>query len=192
MNKFIVVSDIDSCINNLLERTFEIYNERHGTNYTIAQQASYNLEDNFPMYVADEIKEIFLEKELWDSLTPVDGAQWALKSFINSGYDVYLATGTHHVNFPWKIEWLKKHFGFIDSKNIIRIHNKSLLKCDVLIEDCYENLIDAKAPIGRILMNKPWNKNSANKDYIYGINRVDNWDDIVKYVNQIYKDEMEW
>ena len=192
MDKFIVVTDIDGCLNNLMEQMFKMYNDRHGTCYNINHQRSYNLEDNFPMEVAEEMRNLFLEKELWDSLTPEEGSQWALKSFVNNGYKVYAATSTHYVNFPWKVEWMKNYYPFIDSKDIICIHNKSLLRCNVLIEDCYDNLTSTSAMVDRVLLNRPWNKANNDRDYVYGINRVNNWEEVAKCVNRIYKNEMEW
>ena len=192
MDKFVIVIDIDNCCNNLIEQMIKMFNERYSSNYTVKDLKSYNLEDNFPIKDAQKMQEMFLEKELWDSLIPSESSQWALKSFISSGYKVYIATSTHYINFPWKCEWMRKHYPFIDEKDIICIHDKSLLKCDVLIEDCYDNLINTSAMVDRVLLNCPWNKCYANKDYVYGINRANNWEEIVKCVNRIYKDEMEW
>lgn len=187
MNKFTVVTDIDNCCNNLIERLFEMYNERYSTNYTINDLTSYNLSDCFTMQTAQKMQDMFLEKELWDSLKPTEESEWALQAFINNGYKVYAATGTHHTNFPWKTEWFKKWYPFFNEKNIICIHDKSLLKCDVLIEDCYSNL--TKSMCERILIDRPWNQ--IDKDYIYGINRAYNWEEVVRFVNKIYK-ETEW
>lgn len=187
MNKFVIVTDIDGCLNNLIDQVFKMYNERYGTNYSINDMKSYNFDDNFPLEVSIKMKAMLLEKELWDSLIPIDSAQLALKSFVNSGYKVYVATSTHPVNFPWKTNWMKKYFPFIDEKNIICIQDKSMLRCDVLIEDCYDNL--TKSMTERILIDRPWNQ--IHKDYVYGINRAYNWEEVVKFVNKIYK-EMEW
>lgn len=192
MNKFVICCDIDGCINNLMEQTFAMYNERHGTCYSIDNLKTYSLEDNFSLETAEEIRNLFLEKDLWDSLIPVEGSQWALKSFINSGYKLYLATATHYTNFPWKVEWLKRYFDFIDPKDVICINDKSLLKCNVLIDDCYYNLTNTSVMVDRVLLDRPWNQASENKDYVYGINRANNWEEVVRCVNRIYKNEMEW
>lgn len=186
MNKFIVCCDMDNVLNNLMERTLEMYNNKYGTNYTPVDVHSYELEESFHVEEAENMKKLFLEKELWDGLVPVEKAQWGLKYLINSGHDVYIVTATDALNFPWKIEWTKRYFPFLDEKNIIRIHNKSLIAADVLIEDCYANLTNSNCFTERILLDYPWNQ--SNKDYVYGINRAYNWEDIVRFVNKIYKD----
>lgn len=187
MNKFVVCCDIDNCLNNLTEQTLKMYNERYGTDYTLENITSYSFGDCFSLEEAQKMQAMFLEKDLWDSLEPLEGAAWGLQSLINEGYKVYAATSTHHTNFPWKCEWIKKWFSFFDIKNVICIHDKSLLKCDVLIEDCYSNL--TKSMSDRILINYPWNQ--STRDYVYGINRAYNWEEVVRFVNKIYKD-MEW
>lgn len=189
MNKFVVVTDIDNCLNNLMKQTLKMYNERHGTDYTIENLTTYALGDCFSLEETQRMQAMFLEKELWDSLEPIEGAAWGLQSLINEGYKVYAATSTHYINFPWKVQWFIDKFPFFDEKNIICIHDKSLLKCDVLIEDCYSNL--TKSMSDRIVLNYPWNEKYQDRDYIYGINRAYNWEEVVRFVNKIYKD-MEW
>ena len=102
------------------------------------------------------------------------------------GYDVYVATATHHTNFNWKIDWFMKNFPFIDEKRIICIHNKSLLHVDVLVDDCAENLISTNPLVDRVLLDRPWNQ--GIHDDAYGIYRVHNWEEIVEQVDAIYKD----
>lgn len=189
MNKFVVCCDVDNCLNNLISQMFKMYNERYGTNYNINDLTSYALGDCFPLEDAQKMQAIFLEKELWDSLEPLEGAVWGMQSLINEGYKVYMATSTHYINYPWKCEWIKHWFPFFDEKNIICIHDKSLLKCDVLIEDCYSNLVKSMAE--RIIIDYPWNSANEDRDYVYGINRAYNWEDVIRFTNKIYKD-MEW
>ncbi|MGN0245732.1 MAG: hypothetical protein ACI4DK_07185 [Lachnospiraceae bacterium] len=187
MNKFVVCCDVDNCLNNLIPQMLKMYNERYGTNYSAGNLTSYALGDCFPLEEAQKMQAMFLEKELWDSLEPLEGAIWGLQSLINEGYKVYAATSTHYINFAWKVQWFIDKMPFFDTKNIICIHDKSLLKCDVLIEDCYSNLTKSMAE--RVLIDHPWNQ--STKDYIYGINRAYNWEDVIRFVNKIYKD-MEW
>lgn len=189
MNNFIICCDIDNCLNNLTEQMLYTYNKKYEADYDINNLTSYNLDDCFPLEESQKMRAMFLEKELWDNLKPLEGSVWGIQSLINEGYKVYMATSTHHINFPWKVELIKKQFPFFDAKNIICIHDKSLLKCDVLVEDCYSNLTRSMAE--RILIDYPWNQKYQDKDYIYGINRAYNWEDVVRFVNKIYKD-MEW
>lgn len=185
----IIICDIDGIINNLAEKTFELYNLRSGKNIQSTDITSHNFYDCLPKEDADGIIDLFKDKSLWDSLKPLEGSQNGLKQLLKRGHRVYLATATDPVNFEWKIAWLKKYFPFIPEDNVIRIMDKSLLKADVIIDDCLENLISSFAE--RVVLNHPWNQNEL-KDYAYGIRRAYNWSDIVNIVNDIEKEMKKW
>ena len=162
----IIVCDIDSVLNNLMERTLEMYNGQHQTNLKLSDITSYNFADCLSQDEADGLVELFKQKELWDSLKPQQNSQDALKRLIKRGHQIYLATATDPVNFNWKIEWLKRYFPFISPYNVIRIMNKGLLKADVLIDDCLDNLIGTFAE--RICFDRPWNQ-SDTKDAAFAV-----------------------
>ena len=178
----IIMCDIDGVLNNLAERTIEVYNSRNGKNIQVSDITSYSFFDCLSHEDAQGIVSLFKEKSLWDSLKPLPGSQNTIKQLIKKGHQIYLATATDPVNFEWKIEWLKQYFPFIPSDNVIRIMDKSLLKCDVLIDDCLDNLTSTFCE--RIIIDYPWNQ-SKTKDYAYDIKRAYSWDDIVDIINDI-------
>jgi 5'(3')-deoxyribonucleotidase len=178
----IIACDIDGVLNNLVEETLTLYNIRNGKNIQISDITSYNFFDCLSKEDAEGIISLFKEKHLWDSLKPLQGAQNALKQIIKRGHKVYLATATDPVNFEWKIDWLKRYFSFIPADNVIRIMDKSLLKCDVMIDDCIDNLTSVFCE--RVCLDYPWNQ-SFTKDYAYSIHRCNNWDEILNVINKI-------
>ena len=82
-----------------------------------------------------------------------------------------------------------KHFPFICADNIMRVVDKSLLKCDIIIDDHIDNLVGNTAH--RICLDYPWNRDE-NKDFIYDIYRTHNWREIVSAVNEIERKDAEW
>lgn len=185
----IIACDIDNILNDLTEKTLEVYNSRSGKNIQLVDIVTYSFCDCLPHKDAEGIVSLFKEKALWDSLRPLPDSQRALKQLIKQGHQIYLATATDPVNFEWKIEWLKQHFSFIPSDNVIRIMDKSLLKVDVLIDDCLDNLISSFTD--RVCLDYPWNQ-SASKDYVYNIRRAFGWNGIVNIINNIEKEMKEW
>lgn len=185
----IIVVDIDGVLNDLMFKTLDLYNLRNNTNIKLTDITTYNFADCLPQQDADGIIELFKEKELWDSLMPLTDSQAGLKTLVNMGHEIYLATATHPENFMWKVEWIKKYYPFIDTDNIIRIINKGLLKCDVMIDDCLDNLISNICD--RICLDYPWNR-QADKEFAYDIIRVYNWKDIVNIINKLERKEKEW
>ena len=185
----IIMCDIDDVLNNLMEKTIELYNSRYNKSLKVVDLTSYNFIDCLPREDTDAILTLFKDKKLWNSLSPVAGASNGLKTLIKQGHQVYLATATNPVNFAWKVEWCERHFPFIHADNIIRVVDKSLLKCDVIIDDYMENLIGNTAY--KVCVNKPWNRDEK-KDFIYDIRRAHNWKEIVSAINDIERKEAEW
>lgn len=186
-NKFTIAIDVDCVLNNLMDKTIEMYNSRYNTSLSINNFKEYDVFKCLPHNEAQNFVDLFQEEELWESLTPIKDSQWGIKHFIESGYTVYLATATHYKNFSWKVEWLKHYFGMIPEKNIICVHNKGLLKVDVLIDDCLDNLLSSMW-YERVTLDWPWNRDVW--DETYGIHRAHNWIEIVDIVNEIYENNV--
>ena len=185
----IIVCDIDNILNNLAERTIEVYNSSTKKNIQLSDIISYNFYDCLSKEDADGIVSLFKNKSLWDSLKPLEGSQNGLKQLMKKGHRVYLATATDPINFEWKVAWLQQYLPFISEDNVIRIMDKSLLKADILIDDCLDNLINSFTE--RVVLDYPWNHNEL-KDYAYGIRRAYDWSDIVNIVNDIEKEMKKW
>lgn len=184
-----IALDFDETLFPTLEKVLEVYNKRHNTNIELSQITTYSFYDNFTADVADELIELFVEKEVYDCLLPYKGAVRAVKTLVEQGHDVYIATATDVRNMKWKEELLQKYFPFIPKKNLIRIHNKALLNVDVLVEDKMDNLIQTFAD--RVCFDQPWNR-SESKDFAYSIYRINNWGEINNVINTIERKEKEW
>ena len=185
----IIMCDIDEILNDLVPKTLATYNTQSGKNIQMSDLTAYKWNECLSEEDSNGMMALLDNKELWDSLEPLSDSQWGLKTLVNQGHNVYLATATHHNNFAWKVEWIEKYFPFIDTRNIICIRNKGLLKCDVMIDDCLANLTSNICE--RIVLDYPWNR-SASKDYAYNIYRAHNWVDIVNIVNEIERNDKEW
>ena len=181
--------DFDETLFPTLEKVLEIYNKRHGTNIELSQITAYHLHDNFPVDVADELVELFVEKSVYDGLQPYRGAVRTIKTLVEQGHEIYIATSTDVRNMEWKEELLQKHFPFIPKKNLIRIHHKTLLNVDVLVEDKLENLKSTFAD--RICFDQNWNRDEC-ADFAYSIYRIHNWGEIVNIINSIERKNREW
>ena len=186
----IIAVDYDNILNNLTEKTLEIHNAQSGKKIQLSDITSYNFYDCLDKEDADGIIKLFKSKTLWDSLTPIDGAREGLRKLVEAGHRVYIVTATAPENFNWKIQFLKKYFPFFNTDNVIRMMDKSLLKCNVLIEDCFDQLIKNKLCY-RVCLDYSWNRNES-KDFVYDIRRCKNWNDILEAINQIEKENEEW
>ena len=184
-----IAIDFDSTLFPTLEKVLELYNKRHETNIELSQITTYSLYNSLPTEVADELIELFVEKETYDNLQPYKGAIKTIKSLVEQGHEIYIATSTDVRNMEWKEQLLQKHFPFIPKNNLIRINNKALLSVDVMIEDCLDNLTHTFAE--RICLDQPWNRDKE-KDYVYSIHRIHHWGEITNIINDIERKNKEW
>ena len=184
-----IACDIDGCINNLVDKTLEMYNAETGKNIQISDITAYNFYDCLPKDDADGIIHLFKRKDLWDSLSPAHNSQEGLKTLIDRGHKVYLATSTDPNNFAYKTEWLRAYFPFIDMNNVIRIMDKSLLNVDIIIDDCIDNL--KKSMCERIVIDHPWNQGKST-DYAYDIHRAYDFRDVINIIDEIERGDKEW
>lgn len=182
----IIAVDFDNILNNLTEKTLEVYNDQSGKTIQAENLTSYNFYDCIDKTDADGMIKLFKNKILWDALTPIEGSREGLQKLIDAGHRVYIVTATAPENFAWKINWLKKYFPFFNTDNVIRMKDKSLFKCQVMIEDCLDQLIKNKL-CNKVLLNYPWNQNES-KDFVYDIYRCKSWPEILEAVNQIEKE----
>ena len=178
-----IAIDFDETLFPTLEKVLEVYNKRHNTNIELSQITTYSLHDSFDESVANELVELFVEKDVYSYLQPYKGAVRTIKTLVDQGHEIYIATSTDVRTMEWEEELLKKHFPFIPKYNLIRIHNKALLNVDVMIEDNIDNLIQHTFA-ERVCFDQPWNQ-SEIKDCAYSIYRIHHWGEIINVINEI-------
>ncbi len=179
----IIVTDVDCTLNNFVQASLDIYNKRHKTNYTMSGITRYSLKDSFESHVAQELQDIFHSDYIWDYVKPDEYAQTYLKLLHSEGHEIYFATANDPATFGKKVEWVREYFQWLDKTKIICIKNKELLKTDILIEDCVENLIAAK-DCCKILLDYPWNRHVTE-----GLVRCYNWQKVYDVICKISKEE---
>ena len=182
----IIACDIDNVINNLQEAVINLFNERHGTTYTLDDFHDYNVENVLPVKEAIAMKEMFGESGIYDYVKPIVGSRDGLQKLINDGHQVYLVTDAVPKNYNEKIEWVKHFFPFIDEAHIVAMKHKHLFKCDLMYEDNIHNLL-AGVSYHRVCMDYPWNRNV--KDYVYDVHRCTCWNEFLNVVNKLNNGE---
>ena len=184
-----IAIDFDETLFPTLERVLEIYNKRYGANIELSQITTYSLYDCLNHSIADILIELFCEKEVYDNLQPYKGAVRAVKTLVEQGHEIYIATATNVRNMEWKEQLLQKHFPFVPKDSLIRIHNKALLNVDVLVEDSMRNLTRTFAD--RVCFDQIWNRDD-DADYVYSISRIHHWGEIINVINTLERKEKEW
>lgn len=178
----VILVDVDDTLCNLQEVVVNSFNKRYGSHYTLNDFTEYDIMNVLPTQDAIVMKDIYGESGLYDKVKPLPGARESLEKLINLGHQVYLVTAAIPKTYGEKVAFIKRYFPFIDESRIVCMKHKWKFRCDIMIEDNLQTLI-ADPNYHRICFNMPWNK--SNKDWIYGIHRCYNWDDVLAAVNKI-------
>lgn len=179
----IICIDCDNVLCNLQEAVIKIFNERYNKSYKLEDFNRYSISECINKEDAMNMKSIYGESDIYDYVIPLQNAQTVIQKLMRDGHDVYIVTDAVPSNFAEKINWIKFYFG-IDQSHIVSMKHKWLFKCDVLIEDNLDTLLNGYH-YERICFNYPWNQNVH--DDVYGIYRVHNWKDALNAVNKINK-----
>lgn len=178
----IIEVDVDDTICNLQEVVVDLFNKRFGSHYTLENFTEYDIMNVLPTQDAIVMKDIYGESGLYNKIKPMPGAQDTLEKLINLGHQVYLVTAAIPETYGEKVAFIKRFFPYIDDSHIVSMKHKHMFRADIMIEDNIQALL-AGQHYHRILMNRPWNQSS--KDWVYGINRCNNWSEIHEVVNKI-------
>ena len=178
----ILCVDVDNVICNLQETVVKLFNERFNSHYTLNDFTEYDIINVLPTREAIAMKSMYGEVGLYDKVKPLPGAQKALEKLINLGHQVYLVTAAVPKNYDEKIAFIKRFFPYIDENHIVSMRHKWMFNADIMIEDNIQTLLE-KPNYHRICFDMPWNQ--SNKDWVYGIHRCYNWNDVVAAVNKI-------
>lgn len=178
--------DVDDVICNLQETVIKLFNKRFGANYTLDNFVEYDVINVLSEQDGTVMKDMYGESGLYNKVKPIPGSQEVLQKLINQGHQIYLVTSAIPKTYGEKVEFIKRYFPFINEDNIVCMKHKWMFNCDVMIEDNLQNLL-VKPNYHRICFDRPWNR--SNKDYVYGIYRCYNWNDVLAAINKINESE---
>ena len=175
----IIGIDFDGTINNMLETWIELLNQRHGTTVRIEDVVEWELTKVFPNLTKNELFEPLSTSEFWSCVTIKSGATEVVEKLIQDGHKIYIVTSSHYRTLPAKLDnCLFAHFPFLHKENVIITYDKSLINCDLLLDDAEHNLTNFKGL--KILFDALYNKNSVVQDF-----RVSSWADFYELVNEL-------
>ena len=179
----VICVDCDNILCNLQETIVNKFNERYGTNYTLEAFSKFNISECIPKENAINMVAMYSESGIYDTVTPLEHAQKSIQKLIRSGHEVYVVTDSDPSIFEEKSNWIKFHFPEIDDAHIVCMKHKWLFRCDVMIDDNIDNLLNGYH-YDRITIDYPWNQ---ARDEIYDIHRASNWNGVMDFVNKINK-----
>ena len=159
---------MDEVIADSMSRILTTYNAEFSANLTITQFAGINFRDAVPVEHRSRIAKYPNESGFFKDLPVIKNSQHVIKQLMER-YNVFITTAAmkYPASFGDKYEWMKKHFPFISSNNIVFCGDKSILAADYLIDDNATHFAQFRGE--GVLFTAPHNINEQ------GYERVNSW-----------------
>ena len=181
MKKKIMV-DLDEVIVNQ-DGWLYVVNSYLNTKYTTEDIKDYYIQDLVPKEKMDDFVKYFETQNTYDYCELNEGCYEVLKE-LSDKYDVYICSAYlyrddigHSANFlKYKFEFLRRNLPFLDPGKYIFTDDKSIINCDIKIDDKIDNLNNANT---KLLFTCYHNKGISNEELTKNnITRVNSWYDI--------------
>jgi 5'-nucleotidase len=179
----IIAVDVDGVIADLMSAVLLRYNEDWKDSLTLSDLKGWNISTYVKPECGIRVFDYFSEPKLYETyVLPIDGAYAGMELLWKRGHRTIYPTKPSSRTEGIKFQWLA-HYGFIfDRRDYIEMHDKSLLRADVLVDDGLHNLKDFQGE--RIIFDQPWNESGT----VNGSFRAHGWTEVVKIINGIQPD----
>ena len=171
--------DMDGVLCDFVKQ-FGIAVNKLGYKFDIVKSKSYDLRKAIPaeLKTAQEILEtIFMDDNFWTNIPVFDKDTVEVLEKLYNEHDVWIVTTPYPPKKnceELKIEWVKKHLPFFNTKKILFSKEKWLLDADCIIEDNSQNIRHFKGVT--VCIDAPYNRD------IEPTYRVKNWKELEKII----------
>ena len=183
--------DLDGTVVDTPTKMIDYLNERLPIKISIEDVKTYCIENALP----DEYKWVvdngFRDSRFWKKVSLIDGAYDAIKRLYDEGHDIYFVTSSLPSNLKKKIGHLTRSLDFFPAdyvwQHTVNIHNKQLLRLDVIVDDALFNL-NGDREYYSICIDMPYNQTD---ELIPNFTRVYNWQEMysaIKMVESLIKE----
>lgn len=168
----IIGCDVDDTISMMMESWLRLYNRDFLDDLQKEQITDWDISKFVKPEAKQKIYQYINEPQVFSVAQPVKDALESINMLKSRGHRVIYVTANSPLGI--KEQWLKG-YGFLDTmENFYLAYDKSLILCDYLIDDKYENVETAHGK--GILVSQPW-----NQKYDWKL-RANNWKEILDII----------
>lgn len=140
MKPLLIHVDMDGIITDLLRQWIQAINKKWKKHLLVDDITNWDVGACTSKDIAHKVYGVIQQPMFFYDLNPLPGSQAAVEALKILGHDVNILTSpaSDHCATE-KLLWMKKHFPFINHKNIHITHRKDLFRGDVLIDDRPKN-----------------------------------------------------
>jgi 5'-nucleotidase len=179
MSKQRIAIDMDEVMAFTVNKIVKRYEETFNYHLTEKELNGKLVEDAVPTEHRQLVLDWIYEPGFYRDLPVMDEAQRVVYE-LNKNYEVFVVSAANYIpsSVPEKIEWLGRHFDFIDVRNTVFCGFKSIINADYMIDDHIKNLnvFDGTG----ILFNA--HHNVFDKEIEYGFTRAYSWKQVESFL----------
>lgn len=176
MNNIVIGVDFDDVTGEMVREWLNKYNNDNDDNITEADIKTWDIGSHTK--IGKKMYDYLKDPSLYDTVQPVENVSWGLAKLRKMNYRVVFITASTPEHAGRKYKWLQE-WDLIDSRNnYIEALDKTLIRCDYLIDDSPDNIINSTCQ--PIVFTREWNKYLGD---IYP--RVNDWVEIVSYFEKL-------
>lgn len=181
---YVILVDMDDTIEELLRCWVAYLNNRYDLTVNFSDIVDWELLPYFPSLTEEQVYEVLVEEELWKTVVPIEGSVACLQKLMEEGFTIRICTASSPTSYALKMKYvMKKYFPFINTRTqCICIHDKQMIKADILLDDNPNNLIGGSYK--GILFSR---RTNTNVDYPI---RVNSWDEFYEYVQKDFSEKI--
>jgi 5'-nucleotidase len=179
----IIGIDVDSVVADLHSVWISRYNKDYNDNLSLdgTEITDWDTSKFVKKECGTKIYDYLKDPTLYDEIKPVEDSLHIIEQLKEDFNPRIIYITTTPIETPGvKFNWLVK-YGFLkkdELHNYYECRDKSLIACNILLDDKYENARDAYRD--GILFTRPW-----NKKYDYHP-RINSWIEFYDYINSYY------
>ena len=183
MNK-ILVTDMDDVLVDLLTAWTNVLNKRYNKSVRPCDVLDWDMKIAYPDLSDKELYGVLNEEELWKQVLPMNDSPEYLKLINDTLCKVYVCTATHYKNIEKKIvNCLMKYYSWLGYKDIIMCHDKSMLKCDYIVDDNVQNVKNSDGI--KFLFDRPHNQRENTHNYDFRVKSMKDVYEIIKEFQEV-------
>jgi 5'(3')-deoxyribonucleotidase len=166
-----IAIDMDEVVADTMARYLEIYNADFGLALTARHFHGRHVFEVIDEAHRPRAREYFQQESFFAGIPVMPGSPQVVRDLL-ARYEVFITTAAMDVpcSFAAKFQWLREHFPFIPTSNIVFCGDKSIIAADYLIDDNVRHLGNFHGE--GIIYTAHHNVNETR------FRRVNNWEDV--------------
>lgn len=135
-----IAVDMDGVLADLNKKWIDTYNAIYGDDLKENEVTTWDMDDHVYEAAQGHVRNILRIKGFYADLEVIEDSINILQKIAETNTVIIVTSPTAMESYQDKMDWMTKHFPFVDPKNIVFTGNKSLIRADYLIDDGIHNL----------------------------------------------------